>query len=82
MYPDMLLEALLKMKLFHWGFKPWKMMNVVLATDELATLFHPPTAAVLTGPLIKRTDARRVGPPATLPIYGETGEDENLPGIE
>lgn len=80
MYPNRLLEAPLKMKLYHWGFKPWHMMNVVLATDELATLFHPPTAAVLTGPLIKRTDARRVGPPATLPIYGE-GE-EKLPGLE
>lgn len=80
MYPDTLLEAPLKMKLYHWGFKPWKLTNVVLATDELATLFHPPTAAVLTGPLIKRTDARRVGPPATLPIYG--AEDEKLPGFE
>lgn len=85
MYPDTLLEALLKMKLFHWGFKPWRPpvrngYSPVLCTEELATIFHPPTALVLTGPLIKRVDARRRGPPATLPIYGEEGE--KIPGIE
>lgn len=85
MYPDTLLEAPLKMKLFHWGFKPWHPpvrsgYSPVLCTEELATIFHPPTAAVLAGPLIKRVDARRRGPPATLPIYGEA--DEKLPGME
>ena len=80
MYPDTLLEAPLKMKLFHWGFKPWRETNVVLNIEELATIFHPPTKLVLTGPLVKRVEARKVGPPAELPIYGE-GE-EQLPGLE
>ena len=78
MYPDTITEAILTMKLFNWGFKPWSFHNLVLNTEELATIFHPPTILVLTGPLIKRVEARKVGPPAGLPIYGE--EDEELPG--
>lgn len=84
MYPENLITTLLKMKLFHWGFRsrspgPGR-FNLVLNTEELATIFHPPTLLVLTGPLVKRIEARRVGPPAGLPIYGE-GE-EPLPGME
>ena len=78
MYPDSKTEALLKMKLFHWGFKPWQASNLVLNTEELATMYHMPTILTLTGPLIKRVEARRGGPPAGLPIYGEEGE-EDLP---
>lgn len=80
MYPDSITEGLLKMRLFNWGFKPWSVHNLVLNTEELATIFHPPTVLVLTGPLIKRVEARKVGPPAGLPIYGE--EDEKLPGLD
>ncbi len=78
MYPDSKTEALLKMKLFHWGFRPWQASNLVLNTEELATMYHMPTVLTLTGPLIKRVEARRGGPPAGLPIYGEEGE-EDLP---
>ena len=78
MYPDSKTEAILKMKLFHWGFDPWKATNTVLNTEELATIYHMPTVLTLTGPLIKRVEARRGGPPAGLPIYGEEGE-EDLP---
>lgn len=86
MYPESIVSTVLKMKLFHWGFRPWRYLgkgrfNLVLSTEELATIFHPPTALVLTGPLIRRVEARKVGPPAGLPIYGE-GEGESLPGIE
>ncbi len=80
MYPDTITEAIFKMKLFHWGFKPWARWNTVLNTEELATIYHPPTQPVLTGPLVRRVEARRVGPPAGLSIYGE-GEEE-LPGVE
>ena len=80
MYPDTITEAILNMKLFNWGFAPWRIHNVVLNIEELATIFHPPTILVLTGPLIKRVEARKVGPPAGLPIYGEEGE--NLPGLD
>lgn len=68
------MTALFDIRLFDWGFRPRRFSNVVLNVEELATLFHPPTAAVLTGPLIKRVEARKIGPPAGLPIYGE-GED-------
>lgn len=54
--------------------------DMVLNTEELATIFHLPTHIVLTGPLIKRMESRKVGPPAGLPIYGEEGEE--LPGIK
>jgi len=80
MWPDSYMEALLKWRPFHWGFKPWFLSNVVLNTEELATIYHPPTLLVLTGPLLKRVEARRVGPPAGLPIYGEEGEE--LPGLK
>jgi hypothetical protein len=80
MWPDSYMEALLKWRPFHWGFKPWFRSNVVLNTEELATIYHPPTLLVLTGPLLKRVEARRAGPPAGLPIYGEGGED--LPGLK
>lgn len=80
MYPDSLMEAILKMKIFHWGFRPYhppsvRAYNIVLNTEELATIFHMPTAITLTGPLIKRVEARKGGPPAGLPIYGEGAED-------
>ncbi|MFY9463096.1 MAG: hypothetical protein WAP52_02840 [Candidatus Sungiibacteriota bacterium] len=80
MVPDSYMEAILQWRPFHWGFKPWFRSNVVLNTEELATLYHPPTLLVLTGPLLKRVEARRVGPPAGLPIYGEEGEE--LPGLK
>ena len=85
MYPESAVSTVLKIKLFHWGFRPRSYLgpgrfNLILNTEELATVFHPPTTLVLTGPLIKRVEARKVGPPAGLPIYGE-GE-EPLPGIE
>lgn len=54
-------------------------MGMVLNTEELATLFHLPTSAVLTGPLVKRSEGKKIGPPAGLPIYGE---GEELEGME
>lgn len=41
----------------------------VLNTEELATLFHPPTNIVVTGPLLKRVEAKKMGPPSGLPIF-------------
>lgn len=71
---------LAKFKLFDWGFAAQRLGKMVLTAEELATIFHPPTFIVLTGPLIKRVEARKVGPPAGLPIYGEEGEE--LPGVK
>jgi len=78
MYPETFAGGLLQMKLFNWGLKPrsfWMSSRMSLNTEELATIFHPPTQVVLTGPLIKRVEARKIGPPAGLPIYGEGAED-------
>lgn len=44
---------------------------IILNTEELATLFHPPTHIVLTGPLLKRVESKKMGPPAGLPIFGK-----------
>lgn len=87
MYDETFMGAILNMKFFHWGIGAqkavegiglFKLREFVLNTEELATIFHPPMKVVLTGPLIKRTEARKGGPPAGLPIYGEEGE--KLPG--
>lgn len=73
---------LLQMKFADWGFTGQRReANYVLNVEELATIYHPPTNIVLTGPLIKRVEARKIGPPAGLPIYGE-GEGEQLPGVK
>lgn len=69
------MTAILRMKFFDWGFRPRRFGFMRLNTEELATIFHPPTQVVLTGPLIKREEARKMGPPAGLPIYGEGGEE-------
>ena len=45
-----------------------------MTTEGLATLFHPPTAVVLTAPHMKRVESRKAGPPAGLAIFG--GEEE------
>ena len=80
MYSETTVGALLESKWYHFGFGARESSKMVLNTEELATIFHPPTIAVQTGPLIKRVEARKVGPPAGLPIYGEEGEE--LPGIK
>jgi len=55
-----------------------KSRPIVLTTEELATLYHPPSFLVLTAPFIKRVEAKRLGPPAGLQIFGE---HEELPGL-
>ena len=52
----------------------------VLNTEELATLYHFPTDLVLTAPIMRQVEAKKVGPPMGLPIYGaETTAEEKLP---
>ena len=43
----------------------------VLTTNELATIYHVPTAVVLTSPHIKRLESKKMGPPSGLPIFEE-----------
>ena len=53
---------------------------ITLNTEELATLFHLPTIMAPTGSIMIKEEARKAGPPAGLPIYGQGGEE--LPGTE
>lgn len=61
--------------LFCWNFGSKRFL---MSTKCLATLFHPPTAVVLTAPHIKRVESRRTGPPAGLAIFGVEGDIEHL----
>lgn len=80
MHDERFMGRLLEFKFFHWGLTPERQRNV-LNVEEMATIYHPPTNVVVTGPLIKRVEAKKTGPPAGLPIYGEKGESEDLPGM-
>lgn len=81
MYPETFTGSVLNIKLFNWGFKSKKISSKMsLNTEELATIFHLPTAVVLTGHMIKRVEAKRGGPPVGLAIYGR-GEEE-LSGVK
>lgn len=50
----------------------------VMNIEGIATLFHPPTAIVVTGPHIQRVTSRKTGPPAGLAIFGEEEEIEHF----
>jgi len=53
--------------------RPWnfnlKQRVYVLNTEELATLYHPPTMLVMTGSLIKRVEAKKMGPSVGLEMF-------------
>ncbi|MBI2003493.1 MAG: hypothetical protein HYS78_00725 [Parcubacteria group bacterium] len=40
----------------------------ILNTEELATLFHPPTNVVLTAPSMERVESKKVSPPGYIPF--------------
>jgi len=61
--------------LLNWNFSS---KQVTLNVESLATLYHPPTFAVMTAPHVKRVESRKAGPPAGLPIYGEEGSIERF----
>ena len=65
--PETFMGRLATSYLFNWNFKS---RTFKLTTQCLATLFHPPTAVVLTGPHMKRSESRKGGPPAGLAIFG------------
>ncbi len=52
----------------------FKMKTFPLNIEAVATLFHPPTAPVLTTPHIQRIESKKGSPPAGLPIFGEEKE--------
>lgn len=82
MYGETTLSAVFEVKFFHFGLAAREWGQFVMTNAELATIYHIPTFAVLTGPIVKRVEARKVGPPAGLPIYGQEGEEEKLPGMK
>ncbi|MDP3769323.1 MAG: hypothetical protein Q8R40_00065 [bacterium] len=76
-YTDSAIARLLQFQIAEFGSSGF---TSHLNTEELGTLFHLPTVLVLTAPTFQTEGARKVGPPAGLPIYGE--KEHNLPGIE
>ncbi|MEK7085203.1 MAG: hypothetical protein AAB904_01600, partial [Patescibacteria group bacterium] len=63
---------------FHIWSSSFTQRFSIMNTEELATIFHVPTAAVLTQPLMERVESRKIGPPAGLPIFQE---EKGTPGI-
>ena len=55
---------------------------MVLNTEALATIYHLPTKPVMSSRLIRKVEARKIGPPMGLAIYGEEGESADLPGMQ
>ena len=49
----------------------FKSLQIILNTESMAGLFHPPSALVLTGPHTQRIESKKMGAPAGLPIYGD-----------
>lgn len=50
--------------------------SYILTTAELATIYHLPTEMVLVAPHVKRVEAKKMGPPAGLPIFMEEEKKE------
>lgn len=46
-----------------------KSKSYVLNAAELATIYHIPAEQVLTAPHMKRSESKRMGPPAGLPMF-------------
>ena len=45
--------------------------ELVLSTESLASIYHPPTSLVLTAPHTQRIESKKMGAPAGLPIYAD-----------
>lgn len=75
MAPETFMGKLLTSYFFDWNFKSKKFL---MTTQCLATLFHPPTAVVLTAPHVKRSENRKAGPPSGLAIFGNEEDLEKF----
>jgi hypothetical protein len=47
---------------------PYKQKAMVMTTEEIATLFHPPSSSLATTPTFGRILSKRAKPPTNLPI--------------
>ena len=72
---DTFMGRLMTSYFLNWNFST---KAVHINTECLATIFHPPTFLVVTGPHIPRVESRKVGPPAGLAIFGEEREIEKF----
>jgi len=68
-----------KLAQFHIFTSSFSQRISLLNTEELATLWHLPTEAVVTQPIMERIEAKKMGPPPNLPIFREGNRD--LPEI-
>ncbi len=59
---------LLSSHILSWNFAT---EAVILSTEAMASLFHPPTALITTAPHAQRVESKKVGAPAGLPIYAD-----------
>ena len=64
---------------FHVFTSTFTQKASLLNTEELATLWHLPTEAVLTQPILERIESKKMGPPPGLPIFREGTQEP--PGI-
>lgn len=73
--PETSMGKLITSYLFNWNksSKRFKMN-----TKCLATVYHVPTAVVLTEPHLKHLESKKAGPPAGLAIFGEEEELERF----
>lgn len=65
--PESWLERVMQSHPMNWNHTQAYPLNV----EVLATMFHPPQRYVLTAPHIRRSESKKAGPSAGLPIYGE-----------
>lgn len=68
-----------KLAQFHFFTSSFTQKMSLLNTEELATLWHLPTEAVVTQPIMQRIEAKKMGPPPNLPIFREGNRE--LPEI-
>jgi len=48
-------------------YAPWSLPHNMMSTEVIATLWHPPSGGILA-PGLKRIPAKKVSPPANLPM--------------
>jgi hypothetical protein len=77
--PDTFLGRLFSSFRYDWNFES---TSYELTTEELATIFHPATTAVLTAPHMKRVESKKAGPAAGLDIFGEDEDIEKFKGAK
>lgn len=73
--PETFMGKLITSNFWNWNFnsKPLHMTS-----QCLATIFHPPTVDVMTGPFIQRTNSKKAGPPAGLEIFADESSLERF----